>query len=193
MIFKWIAAVVFFLQLPNPLFWLVLHPQVGFWRNHVRAGYITALAVAWGLVTVFLIRFHSTIFRNDVPGDLQIGAGLLFIALDLWLFAKVRRDLGTSRLIGRTELAGGGEVATVGIYSRIRHPRYAGMMASVLGACLLVATPLMWGVAAVWLLLVTVVISLEERELRARFGAAYSEYCQRVPRFIPRRSVVPAK
>lgn len=188
MIVQWIAVAVFFLQLPNPLFWLVLHPQMRFWRIHVRAAYFTALVVAWGLVTVFLVTFHSAIFRNDAPSDLQIGAGLLLIALDLWLFAKVRRDLGTSRLIGKTELAGGGEVASAGIYSRIRHPRYAGMMTSVLGACLLAATPLMWGIAAAWFLLVMMVIGLEERELRARFGEAYAEYCLRVPRFIPRRT-----
>lgn len=193
MIIQWIAVAVFFLQLPNPLFWLVLHPQMRFWRNHVRGAYITALVVAWGLVTVFLVAFHSAILRSDVPSDLQIGAGLLLIALDLWLFAKVRRDLGTSRLIGRTELAGGGEVASAGIYSRIRHPRYAGMLSSVLGACLLAATPLMWGIAAAWLLLAMIAIGFEERELRARFGAAYAEYCQRVPRFIPRRNAVHTK
>jgi protein-S-isoprenylcysteine O-methyltransferase Ste14 len=30
------------------------------------------------------------------------------------------------------------------------------------------------------------VVRLEERELRERFGAAYAEYCRRVPRLIPR-------
>ncbi|HEV2489140.1 MAG TPA: isoprenylcysteine carboxylmethyltransferase family protein [Candidatus Acidoferrales bacterium] len=193
MIVKWIAVAVFFLQLPNPIFWLVLHPQMRFWRNHVRAAYITALMAAWGLVTIFLVAFHSAILRRDVPSDVQIGAGLLLIALDLRLFAKVRRDMGTSRLIGKTELAGGGEVASAGIYSRIRHPRYAGMLSSVLGACLLVATPLMWGIAAAWFLLVMIVIGFEERELRARLGEAYAEYCQRVPRFIPRRNAVHTK
>jgi protein-S-isoprenylcysteine O-methyltransferase Ste14 len=37
-------------------------------------------------------------------------------------------------------------------------------------------------VPAIWL-----VVVLEERELRRRFGAAYAEYSRRVPRFIPRR------
>jgi len=193
MIFIWLAAVIFFLQLPNPVFWLVLHPQMRFWRNHVRAAYITALVVSWGLVTVLLAEFHSELLRREAPADFQIGTGLLLIALDLWLFAKVRRDLGTSRLIGKTELTGGGEIANSGIYSRIRHPRYAGMIASVLGACLIAATPLMWGIAAAWFLLVMTVIGLEERELRARFGATYAEYCRQVPRFIPRRRMEHAR
>ncbi len=186
-LFAWIAAVIFFLQLPNPLFWLVVHPLAHFWRGRMRTAYITAVGVAWGAVTALLITFHGEIFRGEVPGKTEIGIGLLLIAFDLWLFGKVHRDLGTSRLIGKTEISGGGEVARTGIYSYIRHPRYAGMIASVAGACLLSATRLTWDVVVVWLLLVATVIALEERELRVRFGTAYEEYCQRVPRFLPLR------
>jgi protein-S-isoprenylcysteine O-methyltransferase Ste14 len=191
-LFDWIAAIIFFVQLPNPLFWLIVHPWAHFWRGRARAAYITGLAVAWGLVTIFLVACHGFIFTHVRPGNLQTGAGLLLIALDLWLFASVRRDLGTSRLIGRPELSatpevhGGGEITCSGVYASIRHPRYTGMMASVLGACLLAATKWMWGIAAVWFALVMIVIAFEERELRARFGPAYAEYCRGVPRFIPR-------
>ncbi|MFZ0213731.1 MAG: isoprenylcysteine carboxylmethyltransferase family protein [Candidatus Acidiferrales bacterium] len=192
-LFDWIAAIVFFLQLPNPLFWLVVHPGVRFWRGHMSAAYVTAMSMAWGVVTLFLIQFHGIIFTHQHPGDMRIGIGLLLIALDLWLFGKVRRDLGTTRLIGKPELAGGGEVAHAGVYAHLRHPRYTGMIASVLGACLLAATPLMWGIAAAWLLLVALVVALEERELHSRFGAAYDEYCRRVPQFLPYRMLVRSK
>ncbi|HEV2618224.1 MAG TPA: isoprenylcysteine carboxylmethyltransferase family protein [Candidatus Acidoferrales bacterium] len=197
--FDWIAAAVFFLQLPNPLFWLIVHPQVKRWRGHVRAAYVTALLVAWGLVTIFLAEYHRIIFTHVRPGNLQTGAGLLLIALDLWLFARVRRDLGTSRLIGKPELSRASEncgnqgIACTGIYARIRHPRYTGMICSVAGACLLAATKLMWAIAGIWLLLVFIVIAFEERELRARFGPAYAKYCDSVPRFIPGRATKPAK
>ncbi|HEV2289793.1 MAG TPA: isoprenylcysteine carboxylmethyltransferase family protein [Candidatus Acidoferrales bacterium] len=192
-LFAWIAAVIFFLQLPNPLFWLVVHPLARFWRGRIRAAYVTAVSVAWSAVTGLLITFHSKIFRGEGPSKTEIGIGLLLIAFDLWLFGKVHRDLGTSRLIGKTELSGGGEVARTGIYSYMRHPRYAGMIASVAGACLLAATRLMWAIAGVWLLLVATVIALEERELRVRFGPAYEEYCQRVPRFLPYRLLTRTK
>ena len=185
-VFCWIAAIIFFLQLPNPIFWLVVHPQIDFWRGHGRAAYITALVISWGGVTALLVVFRDTLLTRTQPGDLQIGFGLLLIAADIWLFGRVRKDLGTSRLIGKPELAGGGEVAETGIYARLRNPRYVGVLASVLGACLLAATPLMWGIAAAWSVLVLMVIAFEERELRARLGAPYIEYCRRVPRFIPR-------
>lgn len=186
-IFTWVAAVIFFLQLPNPIFWLVVHPQIGYWRGRATAAYTTALIVSWGGVTASLIAFRHLLFRDAHPGDLEIGFGLLLIAADLWLFARARRDLGTSRLIGKPELSGGGEVVDTGIYSYLRNPRYVGMIASVIGACCLAATPLMWGVVAFWTVLVLMVVRFEERELRSRLGATYIEYCRRVPRFIPRR------
>src|SRR5271155_2961179 len=37
----WLASVTLFLQLPIPLFWFVLHPQIAIWRRHRRAAYIT--------------------------------------------------------------------------------------------------------------------------------------------------------
>ena len=33
-----------------------------------------------------------------------------------------------------------------------------------------------------------VLVLMEERELRERFGAEYEAYCQQVPRWIPRRA-----
>jgi len=38
------------------------------------------------------------------------------------------------------------------------------------------------GGLGIWLIVI-----LEEKELRERFGPAYDDYCRRVPRFIPRR------
>lgn len=189
-VLNWIAAVVFILQLPNPLFWLIVHPLVRYWRRHVRAGYITALVAAWGPVTVLLVILRHQLFGHDRPATGAIVAGFALIIVDLWLFSRVHRDLGVSRLIGKPELTAGGELANAGIYAHLRHPRYTGMIASVLGACLLAATRWMWYAAGLWLLLVMAVIAMEEHELRARFGEGYIEYCQRVPRFVPYRTLL---
>jgi protein-S-isoprenylcysteine O-methyltransferase Ste14 len=181
----WITAVVLFLQLPIPLYWFVMHPQVSYWRQHQKAGYVTGVLLSWLPVTVLLVIFHRELFRVDRPAWWGIIAGFVLLVFELWIFWRVQRDLGGRRFVGLTELSGGGEIVHHGIYARIRHPRYVGSLLAILGACSLAGARAMWMVAAVWILLTRIAISLEERELRDRFGAAYEEYCRLVPRFIP--------
>jgi protein-S-isoprenylcysteine O-methyltransferase Ste14 len=132
-----------------------------------------------------MVVFRRDLFRADWPSAPMLIAGVGMIILEGWIFWRVRRDLGGARLVGATELSGAGEIASRGIYGRLRHPRYAGSFLAIVGACLLAGTRLMWITAAVWMALTLLAIALEEREMRARFGGAYSEYCRRVPRFIP--------
>ena len=181
----WLAAFVLFLQLPIPLYWFVVHPQVRFWRSHSKAAYITGLVCSWPPVTAAIVVYRRQLFRTGWPPIVALVAGLALIIVEGWMFWRVHRDLGTARLVGKTELSGAGEIARGGIYARIRHPRYTGSFLAILGACLLAGTRTMWIVAGVWLALTLLAISFEERELRARFGARYEEYCRRVPRFIP--------
>jgi len=185
----WLAAIVFFLHLPIPLYWFVVHPFSNFWRRRQKAAYITGLLCSWPPVTAALMIYRRELFRADWPSSptLVVGAGL--IVFEGWIFWRVHRDLGTSRLVGKTELSGGGELQCRGIYGRIRHPRYTGSFLAILGACLLAGTRVMWAVAAVWLALMLSAIALEERELRVRFGEPYRDYCRRVPRFIPLRRI----
>jgi protein-S-isoprenylcysteine O-methyltransferase Ste14 len=189
----WLAALVLFLQLPIPLYWFVVHPQVKFWRRHSRAAYVVGLACSWQPVTVAMIVFHRVLFRPDWPSVGTLIVGLALIVFEGWIFWRVHRDLGTARLVGRTELSGAGEIERGGIYSRIRHPRYTASFLAILGACFLAATRTMWFVAAVWLVLMLVAISFEEREMRARFGAEYADYCERVPRFMPTIRKMPSE
>jgi protein-S-isoprenylcysteine O-methyltransferase Ste14 len=181
----WLAAAVLFLQLPIPLYWFVVHPLVKFWRRHPKAAYVAGLLCSWPPVTAAVAVYRRELFRPDWPPAAAIAAGLALMIFEGWIFWRVHRDLGTSRLVGRTELSGSGEIAHRGIYARIRHPRYAWSFLAIVGACLLAGTRVMWMVAGAWLVLTLTAIALEERELRARFGAAYEEYCRRVPRFFP--------
>lgn len=91
------------------------------------------------------------------------------------------------RIVGHAELAGRRELIVRGLYARVRHPRYLGMMAGVFGACLTVASPLLWQAILLWLALALVTIRSEERELRARLGPAYAAYADRVPALVPLR------
>lgn len=184
----WLAAVVLFLQLPIPLYWFVVHPLVKFWRGRPNAAYIAGVLCSWPPVTAAMVMYRHVLFRRDWPSWAAIAAGLGLIVLEAWMFWRVNRDLGVARLVGKTELSGGGEVAHGGIYARIRHPRYLGSFLAIMGACLLAGTRQLWMVALGWAVLTLVAILLEERELRVRFGAAYEDYCRRVPRFLPLRT-----
>lgn len=182
----WIAAIVCFLQLPIPLYWFVLHPAKKFWRTRRNAAFAVALLLSWLPVTVAISIYHSQIFRRAWPAWWEFAIGLVLVAIEVWLFGRVRRDLGGARLVGATELSGGGEIAHGGIYARIRHPRYVGSFLAIIGACTIAGTRTLWVVAAIWTVLTGLAIAMEERELGARFGESYRRYCSRVPRFVPR-------
>lgn len=181
----WLAAIVLFAQLPIPLYWFVIHPQIDFWRGHRAVGYAVAVLLAWLPVTIFLVIFRQELFLQRWPPAWRALLGFALLALEFWIFSRVIRDLGTARFVGQTELTGGGEVARQGIYAHLRHPRYVGSLLAIIGACFLAGTRRMWTVAAAWTLLTLIAIYFEERELRTRFGAAYEDYCRRVPRFVP--------
>lgn len=184
--FDWIAGIVLWANLPVPVYWLVLHTQVEFWRRHVRGAYAAAIVAGWGSATLLAWLYGRQLLDAQAVPQLLRWAGVLFILFDAWVIAHVERQLGARRLIGHAELAGTGEMKRDGIYARLRHPRYAAMMISTLGACLMAARPAMWCIAAVWAAVVLLMIRLEERELVARFGVAYEEYRRRVPALIPR-------
>jgi len=184
-VWGWLAAIVLFLQLPIPIYWFVVHPFGRFWRTRCAAAFVVGPLVSWPPVTACLILYRHELFRTGRPQVAAIVAGLTLIVLEVWVFWRVHRDLGTARLVGKTELSGGGELEFHGIYARIRQPRYTGSFLALVGACLLAGTLTACIVGAVWTVLMLAAISLEERELRERFGSSYEEYCRRVPRFIP--------
>ena len=78
------------------------------------------------------------------------------------------------------------KLLTVGIYSRIRHPRYVEMMLFLLAHALLVNYLATYVIVVISGLALWFVVVLEEKELRERFGEEYTQYCEHVPRFVPR-------
>ena len=78
-----------------------------------------------------------------------------------------------------------GELVTEGVYSRIRHPQYLGLL--VITIAFLIQWPTILTVV-MWPVLLVMYYHLakkEEANLLEKFGDAYSEYLSRVPMFIP--------
>jgi protein-S-isoprenylcysteine O-methyltransferase Ste14 len=182
---RYIALVVFFLDLPVPVYWLILHPLADFWRQRVRAAFWIAGLGAWTFGGIFVVFARNRLIAPGAPSVAMIVAGFLLIGADVLLLMRADRDLGHSKLVGHAELTGKVELSLRGMYSHVRHPRYTGMIAAVMGACVLAGSLWAWECFAVWFALVMISILLEEREMRRRFGEVYEEYCRRVPRFLP--------
>ena len=182
-----VAGFVLFFELPIPIYWLILHPFNSFWRTRVRAAFWFAGLTAWTSGCVLLWIFRHSLLAPARPPWLAIAAGFALIGAEAYLFMRVERELGSRRLVGHAEITGTGEMFFGGLYARVRHPRYTGLFCAVVGAALMAGTTRLWAVLAVWWVFALLVIRLEERELAARFGEAYTSYRQRVPAFLPLR------
>ncbi|MGA8232501.1 MAG: methyltransferase [Candidatus Acidiferrales bacterium] len=185
-ILRWIAAAVLILELPVPFYWFVLHLTSNSWRSPQKLA-LTVAVLPWPIIAILLAAFRNQIFAATSPRPWEMFAGMAAILLEFWLTVLAKSALGLSRMVGKTEMDGDGEVQSGGIYARMRHPRCAGMIGAVVGAGLLCATSTLWIVLAIWTVLVAAAVALGERELERHFGAAYLDYCRRVPRFVPNR------
>lgn len=73
------------------------------------------------------------------------------------------------------------------IYRLSRNPMYLGVLTVIGGEALLFGSlRLMWYGLIVWLVFHLVVVLIEEPHLRRTQGAAYEQYCRKVPRWILR-------
>jgi protein-S-isoprenylcysteine O-methyltransferase Ste14 len=182
---------VLIFEMPVPLYWLVLHGAVTSWRKRARLGYLCGVLIAWGLGGGLLYHFRSRLFGEPLDGSPRSIAamvlGLLLIAADATILAKVEMELGGRRLVGHAELTDRGEMTARGLYRWVRHPRYLGMILAVFGACLLGGSQALWFAFVAWLAVVLAMIWVEDRELRVRFGPAYIEYAKCVPALLPLR------
>jgi len=192
----WFAGLILAVELPVPIYWLVMHGGIAYWRRRDRGRlpYWVAVAAAWGLGGWLLYHYlRPQLFAaTDRPMWAMVTGALLMFA-DVAIFAIAESELGGRRLVGQAELSAKGELAVRGLYAHVRHPRYLGMMLGVLGVCILAGSQRLWIVAVAWWIAALAIIRIEERELRERFGPPYAAYAERVPMLLPLRSIAARK
>lgn len=184
--FRYIALLIFYLELPVPLYWFILHPFTNFWRRNIRVAFWFAGLFAWTAGTIFITLFRHRLLAENNPSSLTAIVAIPLIAADFTLLFYSDKHLGHEKLVGYAELSGKLELTINGLYKYIRHPRYTGMICAMFGASILAHTEFAWIVFAIWLVCVLFSIFLEEREMHRRFGLAYEEYSRVTPRFLPR-------
>jgi protein-S-isoprenylcysteine O-methyltransferase Ste14 len=185
----WLAVAYAALYFPVPVYWLLIHPAVNYWR---RIGYLSfwiALPV-WILIGVPLALMEHSLFFYRLPRNaVTCGLGAALLALNFWVSRRVHQEFNFKKLAGLPELNPDhplrGVVGT-GIYARVRHPRYANILLGFMAFGLLTGAAGIFLLAIVSFLLYLIVTPLEERELREQYGPDYEAYARAVPRFFPR-------
>jgi protein-S-isoprenylcysteine O-methyltransferase Ste14 len=156
-------------------------------RSSRGAREIVLLTLAWLAFFVPLVWVSAPVFAfaeyslRPVP----LVAGVVCIAVGLWLFARSHADLGTNWSI-TLELRERHQLVTQGIYRTLRHPMYSALLLYSLGQALVVPN---WiagpsNGAAIALLLVFR-LGPEERMMLDEFGKDYEAYRKQTKRLVP--------
>ncbi len=188
---RYFIALVTLISLPPAiLLWFAIHPFARFWRKLGPVWTYALLGVPMGLLMVAVFLARRRLLAIDFgTSPVLITLSVLTIAVGSWMAVRRRKLLTHGILVGLPELSQRrypGKLLTEGVYAKIRHPRYIEALLWTLGYALFanyLAVYIAFLLAIPGLYLV---VLLEERELRERFGAEYDEYCRRVPRFVPR-------
>lgn len=124
-------------------------------------------------------------YAITVPGSIRF-LFLVVTVLNIWLFAKVHRDLG-GNWSPILEVKDGHHLVKTGIYQKIRHPMYAHLWIWVIAQGFLLANwlVLLYGIAA-WGLLYLIRVPREEEMLIAEFGDEYRNYMKITGRVVPK-------
>jgi protein-S-isoprenylcysteine O-methyltransferase Ste14 len=182
----WLACVIYSTV---PLFWFMVHPRAHKWREHERSPF-RVLVPAWLTMWAGIgaITGHWRNVRCFSTPWTWIPAAMLF-ASGVFLYSRSGAQFSWAQLGGLPEVRADHKddhLITTGIRARVRHPVYLAhlceMLAWSIGTGLLVC----WTLTAFAMVTGTVMIRMEDAELKGRFGEEYLEYQARVPAVVPK-------
>jgi len=188
---RWFIAVMMIVWVPPAIgAWYLIHPFASFWR---RMGTVASFCVIYSLLisaAVLLWHFSPALIGRDLGFQPLLLVLAVPAAVAGAVVAKRRRKFLNQRiLVGVPEVskADKGRLLSEGIFARTRNPRYLEFVAFSFVYVAFANYSGAWVLYALIFPALHLVVLLEERELRQRFGAEYEDYCRRVPRYIPRR------
>lgn len=184
----WLGVLALATWVPAIFSWVIIHPLVPMWRR-------TGKVVMWSVVAAISLSMVYALFhfRDILLGEdwgthpWLMALAIPLIVLGFYLDYERRKTLTTRILVGTPEFNNdASNLLTEGPYKRVRHPRYLALFIAYLGYALfanyagvyfyfVTSIPLLW-----------LIIVLEERELKQRFGQAYVDYAAKTPRLIPK-------
>jgi protein-S-isoprenylcysteine O-methyltransferase Ste14 len=143
------------------------------------------LGIAEGLIPWLFIRNRLAAWPPELNFFSVLGVFFILLGLPIqiwvaWAFVKFGK--GTPAPFDPPK-----EFVATGLFRFVRNPMYYGGLCVLTGWVLL--TRSMWMLAYSAFLTTAMhffTVLVEEPQLRKRFGKPYEEYCQRVPRWIPK-------
>jgi protein-S-isoprenylcysteine O-methyltransferase Ste14 len=188
---RWFVAVMLIVSLPPAISaWYLIHPFTRFWR---RLGTVASFCVVYSLLIsacLLLWEFSPALLGRDLGFEpLLLVLAVPAAAVGAVVARKRSRYLTQRILVGVPEISktARGRLLTEGIYASTRNPRYLEFLAFAFAYAAFANYVGTWLLYALTFPAIHLVVLLEERELRERFGAEYEDYCRRVPRYIPKR------
>jgi protein-S-isoprenylcysteine O-methyltransferase Ste14 len=167
-----------------PLFWIPVHFATSFFR---KLGFLTYLmpVITW-LPWMYLIyqnRVFLLNFKINLPVVLNI-VGIPLLILGLLLHIWTARLLGIWGIIGLPEISTKikENLVTGGPFSLVRHPTYSAHTLIFSGIFLITGVTAIGIITLLdFIVINTIIIPLEEKELLRRFGEEYALYKKKVP------------
>lgn len=188
--FRYIVALLLVLLVPAVfVYWVLLHTLLPVWRRLGVAASQSVLWLSFLAVAVLVSLWRDAILARDYGfNPFCTSAGVVCLAAAAVFRLQIDRFLPWSAQLGLPEIDPSGhlqKLATEGPFAHSRNPRYVQVFLALVGWALLANYAAGYFVAILWAPLAAVIVMLEERELRRRFGGEYTAYCERVARFWP--------
>jgi protein-S-isoprenylcysteine O-methyltransferase Ste14 len=146
-------------------------------------GWVIGQLVLLGLLVMLSVPRLPDLWPADVLGWLAFLVGSAAVGLGAWTVIRAVRDLGSS-LTPLPRPRDDARFVESGIYARLRHPIYAGLILAALGWSLLTRSMPALAVALALAVFLDAKARREEAWLIQRY-AAYPAYRLRSKRFVP--------
>ena len=119
--------------------------------------------------------------------DLTTYLGYMFAGFGTIIATKTNKNYSMKRFLGfETRVKDNHQLVTTGLYAKIRHPLYAGLVLIFLGYFLFAGTVSAAVHFGCFVLYLPIGIYFEEKNLVIQFGETYQKYKAEVPAIIPK-------
>jgi protein-S-isoprenylcysteine O-methyltransferase Ste14 len=142
-------------------------------------------------ITEFYVMMHGLavsayaflwLFGQDPSGWVQANALFEILGLVLFLLGGLLVFFGWDRIFNSRK---NGQLVTNGLYGRIRHPQYLGILIATLGMIVYKFSPISLLLWPVLLIIYYRLARKEENSMESKFGEQYSVYKRKVHMFLP--------